>query len=66
MPIYEFRCPKCHLSSEQILSKVFDNKEERVACPLCRIPMVLQVSASSFRLKGEGWAKDGYQKGRKK
>lgn len=63
MPIYEYYCEKCDCHVER-LQKVGDqppecptNRDKNDPCNLLKI-----MSKSSFRLKGEGWYKDGYQK----
>lgn len=65
MPLYEYICPEC--KREQMLLMKFSDPH-----PLCcckegdPVEMQRQISASSFRLKGRGWARDGYDKGKKK
>ena len=62
MPIYEYYCKKCDCTVET-LQKYDDpppecpthRHEEKNDCGLKRI-----ISKSSFKLKGSGWAKDGY------
>ena len=60
MPVYEYYCEKCDCRVEK-LQKATDPKPE---CPTskdtdgCELKRV--ISKSSFRLKGEGWHKDGY------
>ena len=62
MPTYEFRCPKCGHQIELQRSI----RDETV--PLCcedacgGLPMVQQISLSSFHLKGLGWSAEGYSK----
>jgi putative FmdB family regulatory protein len=54
MPIYEYKCALCGEVQEVLV-----RGEEKV--PLCCTwPMVRKISLGSFRLKGEGWEKDGY------
>ena len=64
MPIYEYECrrPGCGVVTEFI--------EKNYGCPgfdlilhtcVCGAQMHRKFSAPTFRLKGEGWAKDGYQ-----
>lgn len=57
MPIYEYECLACNHRFESI------RKMSHYApdCPVCRSTLILQVvSATTFVLKGVGWAKDGY------
>jgi putative FmdB family regulatory protein len=60
MPTYEFRCQKCGHRIE--LQKSLGDQ----TVPLCceeecgGLPMVQQISLSSFVLRGRGWSSDGY------
>lgn len=60
MPIYEFKCKKC--------DKVYELKRkvghDIAICPVCKHIMDKLISASNFRLKGKGWARDGYSYGK--
>ena len=62
MPIYEFRCAECNTQVEQLQSF----NDPAPTCPKCAETvnklhrMQKQVSRSSFRLEGGGWARDGY------
>jgi putative FmdB family regulatory protein len=65
MPIYEYRCPLCEREVEK-LQRMSEpppkcdgvgSDDEKLHDP---VPMKKIVSASSFALKGGGWAKDGY------
>lgn len=60
MPIYEYKCPACGRKFDE-LRKVED-RDKPATCPqeTCAHEAVKQVSASSFELKGGGWARDGY------
>jgi len=64
MPIYEFYCEKCDCTVEKMQS--FDSPvpgcptEKGKADKECGLKRI--ISKSSFRLKGEGWYKDGYAK----
>jgi putative FmdB family regulatory protein len=58
MPIYIFGCIQCGNEFEKIQSM----KENNPECPECRGEVRRLISKSSFRLKGDGWEKDGYQK----
>ena len=60
MPLYEYECSACE--------KVWDEIEAASApplevCPSCgKSAAKRNLGATSFRLKGKGWAKDGYSK----
>lgn len=60
MPTYEYSCPKC----EKIEVEQKITEEPLKVCPHCGEPVVRQISNTSFSLKGKGWAKDGYSKGK--
>jgi putative FmdB family regulatory protein len=62
MPIYEYQCTVCEKIEEKLVLSVV--KED--ITPFCEhengksYPMVKVMSAPHFRLKGRGWARDGY------
>ena len=62
MPIYEYQCTDC----DHIIEKIrhVEDRSRPVACdnPICseEEPMIRKMSATSFVLKGVGWANDGY------
>jgi putative FmdB family regulatory protein len=59
MPIYEYRCEKGHeFEAQQSIREAAIKK-----CPRCRGKSKRLVSMTSFILKGNGWAKDGYETG---
>ena len=63
MPIYECTCTKCGTERET-LQKHTDSPPNCASCALDAggaVQMVKRVSRSSFRLKGKGWASDGYE-----
>ena len=60
MPLYEFKCRKCEKEIE-IQQKVEDDPPK-----CCGEEMKRLISLSSFRLRGGGWANQGYQKDKKK
>ena len=61
MPIYEYRCSDCGETTEFIVSAT--DKGFKASCTDCKSEnMKRLISRSSFALKGEGWAKDGYAK----
>ena len=57
MPLYVYNCIKCDNEFEKLQSMNKPNPE----CPECRGETRRLISRSSFRLKGDGWAADGYQ-----
>ena len=53
MPIYEYRCNGCGHEME-LIQKMSDDPMKD--CPVCKEPKLKKlISASGFRLKGEGW-----------
>ena len=63
MPIYEYECTHCGLVHTAIFKAAHDIQTEYYYCRTCERVYKHQriISASSFHLKGKGWAKDGYQ-----
>ena len=59
MPLYEYVCNEGHEFSAQ--QSIQDEPIKK--CPKCRRVCKRLISASSFILKGSGWAKDGYGSG---
>ena len=59
MPIYEYKCDKCGKVIE-ILQKL-NEEYPPVHCVKCGGMMNKLVSKTNFKLKGKGWAKDGYE-----
>ena len=63
MPIYEYNCELCGHHCERIQK----HDDPPPACPKCNHDdpptMKRRVSLASFRLKGSGWAFDGYGSG---
>lgn len=58
MPLYEYRCSECNFEIEMLQSM-------SAAAPKCcectsTKDMRKLISATSFALKGSGWAKDNY------
>jgi len=61
MPIFEQRCKACGHQFEVLVSHSERNKVQ--PCRKCGAERTIRViSQSSFALRGEGWAKDGYGK----
>ena len=58
MPQYQYQCLKCEYEFELIQKMSANNPE----CPECRGETRRLISKSSFRLKGDGWASQGYTK----
>jgi len=56
MPLYEYRCDSCGKQIEQFQK----HTEPAPSCIQCLETMKKLISRSSFALKGDGWAKDGY------
>jgi predicted nucleic acid-binding Zn ribbon protein len=64
MPIHEYECEVCSHIIEKLYMPGEETPEEIVEiCPLAGLPLVFHkvISVSSFRLKGTGWAFDGYE-----
>lgn len=62
MPIYEYECPKCKNTYENICSGKQNNSNKVLFCSKCNkeFNMKKVISLSSFKLEGRGWSKDGY------
>jgi len=64
MPIYEYQCAECE-HVEEVIQKVSD--EPLSVCPACNKPALKKkVSASGFRLSGDGWYETDFKSGNKK
>ena len=59
MPLYDYECPKCKSRIEKLQNI---NDDTLIVCSICNTEMKRQIGVTSFRLKGGGWYKDGYQK----
>ena len=59
MPIYEFECVKCSTTDEKLLKINYDDV---IICSECGSLMKQIISSNVFRLKGNGWSKNGYDK----
>jgi putative FmdB family regulatory protein len=59
MPIFTYRCETCNERFD-LLQKHKDPAPD--CCPSCSAAgaLVRELGASSFHLKGEGWARDNY------
>jgi putative FmdB family regulatory protein len=60
MPLYEYRCSKCHRVFE-VLQKFSDSPLEMHED--CGGPVERLISAPSFRFKGSGWYETDYKNG---
>ena len=58
MPLYEFGCDECGKSVERL--QKYDDPAP--GCEQCAVSMKRRVGRTSFKLKGDGWARDGYGK----
>lgn len=58
MPLYDFACNRCgHIETKFVpYDTVTDSCEE------CGGELIRMLGNTSFRLKGDGWAKDSYTK----
>ena len=57
MPIYEFRCKKCHTQIE-VFQKMSDKHPTR--CKKCGGRLEKLISAPAIQFKGEGWYVSDY------
>ena len=66
MPIYEYKCENCGYEFEEMLhfSERDDPLNTPCSFPTCGGKVHLKMSLGSFHLKGSGWYKDGYGKGK--
>lgn len=58
MVLYQFQCIMCGHEFEVMQRMDKANPE----CPKCQGEARKQIGASTFKLKGGGWASEGYQK----
>jgi putative FmdB family regulatory protein len=65
MPVYEYECSDCEVVQEFKIS-IADLEDTIITCEKCSQEMKRIVSMSSFRLKGQGWSRDGYTSGRER
>ena len=56
MPIYEYICKKCNMTTEK-LQRIEAKPPD---CPMCNERMTKLISQTSFVLKGGGWFADSY------
>lgn len=60
MPTYVYRCPACG-KTEELVQKITEKQAPMCPDEECKTRMESVISATSFILKGSGWAKDGYK-----
>ena len=60
MPLYSYYCPTCNEVYENLRS--IKERDVKLSCPFCYYKCERIMDISSFQLKGDGWAKDGYGK----
>ena len=56
--IFDYKCAKCGNQFERIVK----DRDEIVACECDYIAKRLMPNTFNFKLKGDGWFADGYQK----
>ena len=65
MPIYTYKCPECE-NTKDVLGKLDDDAPFCKKCshpvPRHYVQMEKVLGGGFFKLKGGGWAKDGYCK----
>ena len=65
MPIYTYKCPECE-DTKDVLGKMDDDAPFCKDCshpvPRHYVQMERVLDGGFFKLKGSGWAKDGYCK----
>ena len=59
MPIFSYRCEVCDKEFERIV----ESKYKAIRCKCGRFAKRQFPNSFNFKLKGDGWAKDGYSKG---
>ncbi len=64
MPIYEYECEACSHTFEAFQKMVDEPLKD---CPECKkVALKKLISASAFRLKGDGWYETDFKTGSKK
>jgi len=58
LPLYEFKCAECGILVEVV--QKYDDLSPK--CEKCGKETERLISLGTFRLKGDGWYKDGYAK----
>ena len=59
MPIYDYKCPKCHKNSE--ISYIWNTQPIKYFCNNCNIELKKQVSKPSVHFKGTGFYETDYK-----
>lgn len=63
MPVYDYWCPRCDEERIDVIIAVRDLDVHKETCPECGHEMLRKVgNAGGFRLRGDGWGEDGYDK----
>ena len=57
MPLYSYYCKHCDIIYENLRS--IEQRDIKLVC-ICNERCKRIMDISSFQLKGDGWAKDGY------
>ena len=66
MPLYTYQCNQCGFTDEAMVPVKKRNKKFPCDQEGCTGVMERDIDVSAFRLKGGGWAKDGYSKKQQK
>jgi putative FmdB family regulatory protein len=64
MPTYDYRCSKGH--EFELDQSITDEPRKTCSRKGCRAKAKRQISKTSFKLEGSGWASDGYGSGKQK
>jgi predicted nucleic acid-binding Zn ribbon protein len=62
MITYKYRCVRCGMAVEYMLSKYKISESASFECIACGGSLEFQICETYFQLKGKGRAKDGYSK----
>lgn len=62
MPIFDFECTneECDYVEDDVILSVQEYSDKQMTCPVCKGLIRQAIRASSFRLIGGGWERDGY------
>lgn len=61
MPLYDMFCPECGEEYEDVVILLQD-LDKPVPCGNCDTNMKRKCGNAGFKLKGDGWGEDGYDK----
>jgi putative FmdB family regulatory protein len=64
MPLYSYYCKQCDIIYENLRS--IKQRDITLVCTECNERCNRIIDISSFQLKGDGWAKDGYSNKKQK